>query len=300
MTLCTQALYHAEPDIKAMGCCHETFGTQWHLARLASDRFGAKIASREEVSMDVAGVNHFTFVTRAEWDGHDLFPLLRERMSRPRFFAARRAKALERKRQQQWFSCDQKIAYDFLNRFGDLGAAGDRHLAEFVPWYLSSEDEILRWGVVLTPYSWRLRRERAKKVPKVDMDAPLRGTNEEGTKIMAALVGAGPAVCAVNVPNAGQVRGMPPGWVVETHARLSKDSLRPRPGRPLSPGVLSLQRRVVDVQAMTLRAAVERDGDLAFQALLADPLVRIPTDRARRMFTEMLRHTRKMLPGWKT
>ena len=38
---------------------------------------------------------------------------------------------------------------------------------------------------------------------------------------------------------------------------------------------------------------------LAFQALLNDPLTAIPVDRAWSMFNEMLRATKKMLPGWK-
>jgi len=53
------------------------------------------------------------------------------------------------------------------------------------------------------------------------------------------------------------------------------------------------------VQALTLRAALARDVDLAFQALLADPLVGITTDDAWRMFTAMLRHLRPCLPGWR-
>jgi len=58
-------------------------------------------------------------------------------------------------------------------------------------------------------------------------------------------------------------------------------------------------RRTIDVQTLTLRAALTRDVDLAFQALLADPLVRLPTDEAWTMFTAMLRHLRPCLPGWR-
>ena len=51
-----------------------------------------------------------------------------------------------------------------------MGAAGDRHLAEFVPWYLSSEKEIHRRGVVLTPSSFRLatyaNRQNKKSILK--------------------------------------------------------------------------------------------------------------------------------------
>jgi len=68
--------------------------------------------------------------------------------------------------------------------------------------------------------------------------------------------------------------------------------------RPLPEGVAQLVRRVVAVQQMTLEAAMTRNRDLAFQAMLNDPLVSIPTDKAWRMFNEMVRYTKAMLPGW--
>ena len=41
------------------------------------------------------------------------------------------------------------------------------------------------------------------------------------------------------------------------------------------------------LQALTLEAAFKRDVDLAFQALVADPLVHLPTEKAAMMFAEM-------------
>jgi alpha-galactosidase len=50
---------------------------------------------------------------------------------------------------------------------------------------------------------------------------------------------------------------------------------------------------------MTLDASLEKDRELAFQALLNDPLVNIPTDKARKMFSEMLSYQKSMMTGWK-
>jgi alpha-galactosidase len=63
--------------------------------------------------------------------------------------------------------------------------------------------------------------------------------------------------------------------------------------------VLSLVRRVVDIQRMTLEAAMRKDKDLAFQALLLDPLCRIPVDKAWAMFGELLTANAALLPGWR-
>jgi alpha-galactosidase len=63
-------------------------------------------------------------------------------------------------------------------------------------------------------------------------------------------------------------------------------------------GASSLVRHVVDVQQMTPEAAVRKDKDLAFRALLHDPLCRISVDKAWDMFSALLEANSAMLPGW--
>ncbi|MFL7810826.1 MAG: alpha-glucosidase/alpha-galactosidase, partial [Anaerolineae bacterium] len=76
------------------------------------------------------------------------------------------------------------------------------------------------------------------------------------------------------------------------------DSLSPVIPKALPAPLLSLIRRVVEVQQITLQAAVEKDRGLAFQALLNDPLCTIPVDQAWQMFDELLTANHEMLPGW--
>ena len=305
MTLCTSAFYAAEPGIKAFGCCHEVFGTQWRLAMLVRDALDVPMPKRQEIKLDIAGVNHFTFATRAMWQGTDLFPLVAEHISGDGFWDDRTEWALGQKGRGRWFHSQGLVAYDFYRRFGALGAAGDRHLAEFVPWYLVSEENIHRYGVILTPSSYRLGtwqpdpqyRDEPSPWPRRD-DGGLHRTDEEGVDQMMALLGIKPLDTNVNLPNRGQVPGLPLGAIVETNAQFRKDSLAPVVPKPLPTGVLNLVRRVVEVQRLTLQAAIENDLDLAFQALLNDPLCHIPVDRAWAMFSEMLQANREMLPGW--
>jgi alpha-galactosidase/6-phospho-beta-glucosidase family protein len=68
--------------------------------------------------------------------------------------------------------------------------------------------------------------------------------------------------------------------------------------KPLPQALESHVSHISRVQQLVLEAARNRDRDLAFQALLSDPLVRIPTDRAWLMFSEMLTHAKDHLPGW--
>ncbi|MBN1641465.1 MAG: alpha-galactosidase [Anaerolineae bacterium] len=301
MTLCTAAFYAAEPEIKAFGCCHEVFGTQHRLARLVAEAYDVPVPDRREIATDVAGVNHFTFATAARWHGLDLYPIVERHISADGFWADQSAWAREQMAIGNWFQSKGMIAYDFFRRFGALGAAGDRHLAEFVPWYLVSEANLHRYGVILTPSSYRLGTWRPS-VEAPPRERPeglvLRGSDEEAVAQLLALRGIAPLDTNVNLPNRGQIPGLPLGAVVETNAQFRLDSVSPVVPTPLPDAVLSLVCRVAEVQQMTLEAAVDRDVDLAFQALLLDPLCHIPVDRAWEMFKALLQANRAMLPGW--
>jgi galacturan 1,4-alpha-galacturonidase len=306
MTLCTSAFYAAEPQIKAFGCCHEVFGTQHMLAGLVEQYMDVPHPRRQEIKTDIAGINHFTFATAARWNGTDLLPLLQRHIQGEGFWADQTEWALQLKAHGSWFQSLSRIAFDFLRRFGALGAAGDRHLAEFVPWYLVSEENLHRYGVILTPSSYRIgtwQPPQGVPVPepedREDWTARgLRRSDEEGVLQMLALLGFEPLDTNVNLPNVGQIPDLPRGAVVETNAQFRKNSLTPLIPKPLPNGVLSLVRRAVDVQRMTLEAAIRKDKELAFQALLLDPLCRIPVDRAWAMFNELLTANAAMLPGW--
>ena len=301
MTLCTATLYAAEPAIKAFGCCHEVFGTQHMLAELVKAHGWTKECARQEIELDVSGVNHFTWATWARWRRQDLFAMLREHIRRKGFFNDRTKAARQHKAKGHWFSHSSLIAFDLFRRFGALGVAGDRHLAEFVPWYLGSEAELHRWGVILTPSSYRLERAReARRTRGRSWNVEsLRPTGEEGVVQMLALLGAGDLETNVNLPNRGQAADLPLGGVVETYACFTRDRVTPKLARPLPLGANELVRRVMYVQRTTLDAGLRRDKDLAFQAVLNDPLVHLPTDKAWRMLNDLLRACKPMLPGWK-
>ena len=201
----------------------------------------------------------------------------------------------------KFFSSQDLIKYEFFRRFEVLGAAGDRHLAEFVPWYLTSEANLHRYGVILTPSSYRLGTwqppQNAPGGPSLAQNT-LESSGEEGVLQMLALLGVEPLDTNVNLPNRGQLPDLPLDAIVETNAQFRKDSLAPIVPRPLPAGVRALVQRVIAVQQMTLEAATNKDKALAFQAILDDPLCHIPVDQAWAMFNEMLEANKAMLPGW--
>ena len=289
MTLCTAALYKAFPNIKALGCCHEVFHTETFIAELVSKWFNVPQPDRRDIKLDITGVNHFTWVTGATWDGLDLMPRLIEMANDSNTYKDLTEVALKRISEEKWFDSDHIIALSLLRDFGSLGAAGDRHLAEFVPFFLNSDENLNKYGVVRTPYSWRVKEDNRKK-SKVFSDDELIATlsDEEGVDIMLSLMGDRTLYTNINRPNEGQISYLPKGRIVESNGFISQDAIRPIVSKDPPLAVQNMIRRVSDVQELTLEAIWNNDNELLFSAFLSDPLVNISRDKARELFEKML------------
>ena len=66
MSICTKTLYDVFPSVKAFGCCHEVFHTQDFLCDILEEFTGIK-AKRKEIYTEVAGINHFTWISSAKY-----------------------------------------------------------------------------------------------------------------------------------------------------------------------------------------------------------------------------------------
>jgi len=294
MTVCTRTLTKVAPNLKVIGCCHEVFGTQNHLAELVEKYLGVPKPDRREIKTDVVGINHFTWFVRATWQGHDLFELLRRHVETPgvcRAFTKEEILA-----EDNVFVNKRQITYELFKRFGYIPAAGDRHLAEFVPTFLASEDEVYRWGICLTPVSWRKKRlaqrlEEMKLRAEGKTEIQIKRSGEEGVDQMLALLGRRTLITNVNFENRGQIPNLPLGVVVETNAALTRDRVQPVCCGPIPASIIGLIARHVYNQELIIEAALQADDDMAFQAIASDPLTTIPMDKAWKMTREMIEAT---------
>ena len=289
MTLCTAALYKAFPEIKALGCCHEVFHTETFIAEKVAEWFDVPVPDRREIKVDITGVNHFTWVTGASWQGIDLMPHLKALAEDEDTYKDLTEVSKKRVEEEKWFDCDHLVALSLLRDFGALGAAGDRHLAEFVPFFLTSDEDFWRYGVVRTPYIWRVEEDKRNKAT-VYNDDELKATlsDEEGVDIMRSLMGDRTLYTNINRPNEGQITYLPKGRIVESNGFISENSIRPIVSSlpPLS--VQNMIRRVSDIQEMTLEAIWNNDEKLLFSAFLSDPLMNLSRDKAKELFDKML------------
>jgi len=288
MTWCTQTLVREEPSLKVLGCCHEVFGTQKFIAQKVSEIYKVKTPHHKEIKLDVCGLNHFTFALSAYWKNHDLYPQLKELANSKDAQSDRTQTALDRKDKEEWFESDKHIALELLRLFDNLGAAGDRHLAEFLPWYLKEESELHRYGVVLTPYRWRVEnaKEKQEKV-YTDDDLTPEASDEEGVTIIKALLGLGSLYTNVNVPNRGQIPWLPQNHVVETNALIDQNSILPSTaGMPSAP-VKQFISTIAEEQELVLKGVFEENPQALFQAFLMDPLMQLPISKAKELYMKM-------------
>lgn len=309
MSLCVKTLYYVFPEIKAFGCCHEVFGTQKVLKGIAEETLGLEDIARRDIHVNVLGINHFTWFDYAAYKGIDLFPVYKE------YIAENFAEGYH-ERDTNWannsFACAHRVKFDLFNKYGLIAAAGDRHLAEFMPGdgYLNSPETVADWKFGLTTVDWRKedlknRLEKSHKLLTGKEEVELKPTGEEGILLIKALCGLERVVSNVNIPNnALQIANLPADAVVETNAVFERDAIRPVAAGEIPENVKVLVMPHIENHETTLKAALNCDKELVVKAFMNDPLVKgkkCTEKQVRDLVDDMIQGSLKYLPeGWKT
>jgi alpha-galactosidase len=305
MTTICRAMTRETP-IRTVGLCHEVTILQFFLVLLFDADF-------RDVDLEVTGVNHLPVVTACRVGDRDGFEMLRELLDDPA--RAREQLAVDlpegiglRKPSPgpHWTRGDlnagNRLKFELFRRFGALLAAGDRHLAEFFPGFLTEESHWGgRWGVHLTTIEERERHQGQHQQALDAMFAASEISRLPSGELVAAtidsLVTGHPRAMPLNIPNAGQCPDLPADVVVESLCTVDAEGIRGR-DRAVAPPVFAEQlRRVVVAQELTVQAAASGRRDDVLAAMLADPLAgRVDFDALGRMTDELLDATRTWLP----
>lgn len=308
MSLCVKTLYHVFPQIKAFGCCHEVFGTQKVLKGLAEDVLGLRNINRRDIHVNVLGINHFTWFDAASYEGADLFPVYKK------YIGTHFEEGYDdpdRPWEKSTFNCRHRVKFDLFNRYGLIAAAGDRHLAEFMPGntYLNDPETVRSWKFGLTTVDFRIsqmeeRLARRKRLIQGEEQMEIVPSGEEGVQQIKALVGLDRLVSNVNMPNSFlQIPNLPKEAVVETNAVFSRDSIRAVAAGPLPEPIRELILPHVQNHGYILEAADTYDRNLVVKAFMNDPLVKHKCRderEIRKLADDMIHNTERYLPaGWK-
>ena len=272
-------------SIKTVGLCHSVQGTALQLSR----DIGVPI---DEINYVCAGINHMAFYLAFEKDGQDLYPEIR--------------KVLEEDRVPDW----NRVRYEMFKRLGYFVTESSEHFAEYVPWFIKRDrpDLVEEFNVPLDEYirrcefqieGWEALRDRFEssdarfkvKVPGQDeadehvpMDGSVRDMErildkmmtverslEYGSQIIYAMETGDPRVIYGNVPNHGLIENLPDGCCVEVPCLIDKNGIQPTKIGSLPPHLAALMQTNINVQSLTVEAALTGKRDHIYHAAMLDP-----------------------------
>src|SRR6478735_4826379 len=306
MTTICRALTRETP-LKTIGLCHEITITQFLLSLLLDVGF-------MDLTLEVGGVNHLPFVTAVDVGGDDGLERLRKLLADAEAVAddplpMELPEDLELVKQSAgpgWTRGDLmanwRLKLELFERFGVLPGAGDRHVAEFFPNFITDASGWgERWGLDLTSIA---RRERHQNEHIAALDVLLASdtvdqmpSGEMVAPVIHCMLRDQPGRFPLNIPNEGQVADLPLGAMVESMCIVDGGGVRGSEAVSLPAGMAEALRRVSASQELTVDAAVRGDRDAAFTAMLLDPLAgRGDYDDVAAMTDEMLAATAEWLP----
>jgi alpha-galactosidase len=294
-----------ETSVKTVGLCHEITGAQFMLSQILDVDF-------RSFDFEVVGVNHLPIITKLSIDGDDAMDRLREKLADPEKLADEPIHLPDEIRRElgdvaseftkRDLVTSNRVKFSLFERFGVLPGAGDRHLVEFFPGFLTEESGWgKRWNVGLTSIAdrevWvdRYKAEFAKLTRLTEV--PNMPSGEMVAPMIDSFIRNKPRNFPLNLPNAGQCPDLPADAVVESMVTATSDGLAGRDHGRAPAALTESLRRVVASQEMTVEAAISGNRDRAVDAMLMDPLAgRIDFEHVAQMTDEMLAATAQWLP----
>ncbi len=245
--------------VKTVGLCHSVQGTAQQLA--ADIR-----VPYEDINYICAGINHMAFYLNFERrrpDGtvEDLYPLIRQ--------------VIEEDRVPSW----NRVRYEMFKRLGYFVTESSEHFSEYTPWFIKRDrpDLIKQFNIPLDEYITRCEAQIAGwqelREALVDSDEPLvvERSHEYGSLIIHSMETGIPRVVYGNVTNHGLIDNLPQDCCVEVPCLVNKNGLQPTRIGSLPPHLAALMQTNINVQALTVEAALTGKREYIYHAAMLDP-----------------------------
>jgi alpha-galactosidase len=230
------------------------------------------------------------FYLKFERNGQDLYPAIRRVMQEGRMPPTNR------------------VRYKLLEKFGYFVTESSEHLSEYVPWFIKRDrpDLIEHFNIPLDEYirrcefqiaGWEALRhvfeddsvrfrlvregEETEEIrtdgSERDMDRLLdhllqiKRSVEYGSQIIYAMETGRPAVIYGNVGNHGLIDNLPRGCCVEVPCLVDRQGIQPTRIGSLPPQLAALMQTNINVQALTVEAALTGKREHIYHAAMLDP-----------------------------
>jgi alpha-galactosidase len=213
------------------------------------------------------------------------------------------------------YSKQEKVRIDVLKRFGFYSTESNGHLSEYLPWYRKRPGEIADWidmsdwihgetGGYLR-HSIETRNWFETDYPGLLEESgqpidPAERSTEHASHIIEALETGRTYRGHFNVKNRGLITNLPEDAIVETPGFVDRFGLNMVAGITLPDACAATCISSINVQRMSVHAAVAGDVDLLKLAVLHDPLVGAicSPDEVWQMVDEMLVAQAQWLPQY--
>lgn len=281
--------------IETVGLCHSV--------QVCSEKLLKKLGMEDKVEGRrelIAGINHMGWLLELEdKDGNDLYPEVRRR-------ALEKNEAAMKDGAEKH---DDMVRMDYIRRFGYYCTESSEHNAEYNMYYIKSKypELIERYNIPLDEYprrcvnqiaGWAKERDELKTGKHLDHQR----TKEYASYIMESIVNNTPYEIGGNVLNkGGLIENLPQDACVEVPCLVNGKSVHPcRVGRlPVQCAAMNMTN--INVQLLTIEAAVTRKKEHIYQAAMLDPHTgsELDMDTIVRMVDDLIDAHGSWLPQYK-
>jgi alpha-galactosidase len=296
------ALARYAPEVKSFGLCDSLHMP--HIKVNSAIRAGI-IKSKDDwtsqidadFDMRIAGVNHFTWMLKGEYQGQDvtakIAETLRVKAGTEDTGGDKGAKALH----------NDAIAYQMYEIFGYIPTC-IAHTKEYVRFYQGHgqlQDEIPPLSIWETDMRYARHDEMWKQVDGFNSGAiPINQYMntfgpDHATDIIENMVGGLGKPFFINTYNNGVVSNMADDAYLELLCDVDMNGPVPRPVGEMPRGIRGMQEVVLDTHELTAEAIVKQDFTLLRRAMMTDPLTNSIAD-ADAIIRELLDAEQDILP----
>jgi alpha-galactosidase len=239
--------------IPHVGLCHSVQGTSQQLASF----LGLPYA---DITYLVAGINHMAFFLKFEYRRQDAYPLLFQLLDRPDFTA-------------------ERVRFEMMRRTGYFVTESSEHQSEYVPYFIHHGKKLIEQFEV--PIDEYLRRCESGLRTWKQTEAELLGrdgkiavnpqSHEYGSFIIHSRETDTARVIYGNVPNTGLIENLPDGVCVELPCLVNAQGIQPTHIGMLPPQLAALCQTNINVQTLTVEAALTGRREHIYHAVMLDP-----------------------------
>lgn len=245
-------------NIKTIGLCHSVQVCSENL--LKSLNMENKLDGRKEL---IAGINHMAWLLEIyDRYGNDLYPEIKNR--------AQQKNDSEKH--------DDMVRYEYIKHLGYYCTESSEHNSEYNPFFIKSKypELIEKFNIPLDEYPRRCV-EQIEKWEKEKEDILQNGevshtrSKEYASYIMESIVTNTPYKIGGNVINTGLIDNLPKEACVEVPCLVDSMGIHPTHVGNLPTQLAAMNMSNINVQLLTIEAAITKDRQKIYQAAMMDP-----------------------------